>query len=273
MLRIIKESFNITNNNLNLATPLIIFSLLSSLYLIFSASNNVGAMVFTIILLILMLSSFLSGWFYMVTQTIKNYDNNTQTVSLADFATGVGEYFLNVLCMLLNMIFLFLIISIVSFVIGKHFIGHLGITSIQLVNALSSVETTKQFVLSLTDEQILKLNLWNTLIFVDSIIYYLLILFYATTLFFKQKNPYFAFVISIKDLFCKHLLKNIGLLVFIFAVYMLISMLSAIFATNNIMHFILTLVNFYYITFSVILIFNYYYSYYIKIGSVIDTKA
>ena len=68
----------------------------------------------------------------------------------------------------------------------------------------------------------------------------------------------------------RNFIKNICLFVLIGIFYMLLSVVMSLFSSNIIMHFILTLIHFYYVTFAVVLLFNYYYSCYAKIGSAID---
>ena len=66
MLNCIKESFNLTNKYIILATPLILFSLLSSLYILFSLGGNLVSLLIALILFILMLAAFVSGWSFML---------------------------------------------------------------------------------------------------------------------------------------------------------------------------------------------------------------
>ena len=50
----IKKIFNLTNKYIILATPLILFSLLSNLYALFSANGRIINLIFALLLLILM---------------------------------------------------------------------------------------------------------------------------------------------------------------------------------------------------------------------------
>ena len=268
MFKIIKESFEITNNYIVIATPLILFSLISSLYLIFSGQGAAFALIFSVILFFLMLAAFLSGWFYMVSKAVKEPDGKSSL--LPEFTSGVGEYFMPIIGLLVNTFIISIIFIISAFVIGKKFIGSAGIPSTEIFSALSSVEAMKNFAASLSDEQLTKINQWNFLIFITMIFNYFILIFYAPAMFFKKKNPFVALWLSIKDLFSAKFFKNIGLFFIIFATYMLLSILNALFGSNIIMHFLFTLINFYYFTYIIILVFNYYYSNYAKIGSTID---
>ena len=268
MFKVIKESFGITNNYIVIATPLILFSLISSLYLIFSGHGSAIATAFSVILFLMMLTAFLSGWFYMVMKAVKEPDGKNSL--LPEFMSGVGEYFLPIIGFLFNTFVISMFFIIGMLILGKKLIGAVGIPSAEIVSALSSVETMKNFAASLTDEQLTKINQWNILIFATMIINYFIFTFYAPAMYFKRKNPFVALWLSVKDLLSAKFFKNAALFVMIFITYMFLSALNALFGSNIIVHFVLTLVNFYYATYVVVLVFNYYYSNYAKIGSAVD---
>ena len=76
MINSLKESYKLTNKYIILATPLILFSLLSSLYILFSVKGNVLGLLFAIVLFFLMLIAFLSGWFYMIKNAISDCESD-----------------------------------------------------------------------------------------------------------------------------------------------------------------------------------------------------
>ncbi len=270
MLNTIKESIKITNENIVLATPLILFSLLSTVYMIFSNGKSLIGTFFTIFLFFLMFCAFISGWFFMASRVVKEPDVDKNLLITQSFFAGVGEYFLQIIGFVIIVVMLSLGIYTCSLVIGKYFIGNPGITYNQVSSAIVSVEAMKSFLMSLSNEQLIKINLWNLLLFAAMLINYFLIMFFAPAMYFKNKNPFSAFFISLKDLFSRKFFQNCGLYIFAAFGYFLLSILTAIFSSNIIAHFILTLLNFYFASFVVILVFNYYYSNFAKIGSNID---
>ena len=269
MANIIKESFELTNKYIILATPLILFSLISSLYLVFSAGGSRLGLGFAAVLFFLMFCAFLAGWLNMVTICVKERNDNPNEI-LKYFTSGVGEYFLPVIGALIISIIVGTILFTISTVIGYKLIGSPNVSVSALSAALTSVESMKAFLSSLSTEQLLKINLWNLLLFLTIGLTYFVIMFYPTALFFKTKNPLKAFLHSQKDLFSRHFLKNAGIYLFVFIVYFILSVLTAFGNTNVILYFVFTLVNFYYMVFASILLFNYYYSNYMKIGSNFD---
>lgn len=268
MFKIIRESFSITNNYIIIATPLILFSLITSLYMIFSGHGSNLGLIFSVVLFCLMVAAFLSGWFFMIVKAVQEPDGKSSLLS--EFPAGVGEYFVPILGFLFNTFIISSVIIIGAFLFGKKFIGNAGITANELSAAFASVEAMKSFASSLSDEQLMKINQWNLLLFSTMIFNYFILMFYAPTMFFKRKNPFVALWLSIRDLFSARFFKNVGLFCLIFVTYMILSAFNALFGSNIIVHFILTLINFYYVTYVAILIFNYYYANFAKIGSNVD---
>lgn len=273
MFKIIRDSFKITNEYIVIATPLILFSLFSSIYLIISSRGNSLSLAITAILFLLMLGVFLSGWLYMIKKVVMNPKAEGNDRLFFEFPAGVGEYFLNIL----GMIFVIALVSvaIIIFVafLGKKFIGDPGITYAQMTEASASVEAMKTLLNSLNPEQLSRFKNWNLLLFFGILFQYFIMMFYSSSIFFKNKNPFKAFWITIKDTFGRKILKNILLFTLILISYTVLSILTAVFGGNVFAHFLLTLLNFYYIAFVAILIFNYYYSNFAKIGSQVDTSV
>ena len=270
MLNCIKDSFRLTNKYIILATPLILFSLLSSLYILFSIGGNLINLLIAVVLFTLMLAAFLSGWFFMIRECIKNPEAEDPNFLIKDFPAGVGEYFLPVIGMLFGVFVLSAILVMVSYFTGMKIIGDIGISSEVLSKGMESFEGLKSMLLSLNSEQLFRLNAWNLLLFGTMCVTYFLIMFYAPAMFFKEKNPIQAYVVSLKDLFSREFFKNLFLFLSLFVSYFILSILTTIFGMNIVTHFIFTLINFYYLVFVAVLIFEYYYISYVKCGKYFD---
>lgn len=273
MFNIIRDSFKITNNYIVIATPLILFSLFASIYLILSSGGNILSLTITAILSFLMLGAFLSGWLFMIKKAVTNPEEESRDRLIFEFPSGVGEYFLTVLGMILIIFLVSAGIIVIIALLGKKFIGDTGITYIQFSNAAANIESMKTFLTSLTPEQLSKLKEWNILITLGMIFNHFIIMFYSPVIFFKEKNPFKALFITIKDTLGRKIFKNIFLFFLIFVVYVILSVLSALIGGNLFLHFLSTLINFYYVTYVAVLVFNYYYSNFAKIGSNIDATV
>ena len=273
MLNYLKRSFGLTNKYIILATPLILFSLLSSLYILFSFRGDLINMLTALVLFIFMLAAFLSGWAYMLRIAVSAPVKDESNALIKEFPSGVGEYFLPALGFLFNVFVLSILILFVTYFAGMKFIGNIGISSATLTEAFESTTALKAFLMSLSKEQILRLNLWNLLILAATGIEYFLLMFHLPAIVFKCANPFKAFFISLKNLFSKAFLKNVLLYLIIFFSYAFLSILTTVFSLNIVTHFIFALINFYYLVFIAVLIFEFYYANFVQIGGKFDERV
>lgn len=269
-----KKFFELTNKYIVLATPLILFSLLSSIYMAVSlhGKNRIG-IAFALIILFLMSIAFLAGWGQMVKSAVQEECPNEPNMIIKGFSSGVGEYFLPV-CgfMVLAGIINFLFFGVL-FALGMHFIGDIGINMTELSKAMANQEALKAFLSGLSTTQLMKMNLWNMLIMGGMIMSSFLMFFYMPALFFSTKNPFKGLYLSIRYIFGKRFFKILGLFLIIFFANFVISILSAILAGNVITNFVMTLVNFYFICWVSIAVFSYYDKYALQshLGNTVDT--
>lgn len=269
----IKDVFKTTNNYIVLATPLILYSLFSNVYAAISANGKLISIIFAIILLTLMSAAFIAGWFKMVKEAINDSYSENPNLLIKDFLSGVGEYFLPSAGVVI-IISLFSILALIgAFLVGHNLIGDIGITVEQLNNAMSSSEELKLFISSLSDVQYIRISQWNLLILSTMALVYFLLIFYLPALFYKNKNPFLALVIGIKDLFTRKIFFIFFLTLSALFFYLFLSMLSAITMHNLILHFIVTLLNFYFIIWISVYIFSFYNNNFVKshLGQNVDT--
>lgn len=253
-----KRIFGLTNKYIILATPLILFFLLSNLYAVFSASGNVLNLLFAPVLLTLMSAAFLAGWLTMVKKAVEDDSAENPNLLMKEFVPGVGEYFLSSLGGVVCTTIFSIIVLVLAFVLGYKFIGDIGITSAQISSAMTSPAELKVFLESLSAEQVLKINQWNFLLLFAMFLDCFLLIFYFPAIFYKSKNPFIAFYLGLKDLFSKKFFVVL-LAVFLFAIlYLFLSALSALTAQILVAHFIVTMLKFYLMIALVIGIFDFY---------------
>ena len=254
-----KKVLDLTNKYIILATPLILYSLISSIYLISSTSSGkIIHILFAIFLFMLMTGAFIAGWGNMIKTAVLNPERQDVNSLIQEFPSGVGEYFLSSLGAILMIFIVFLLTFIASFYIGINSIGDPGVSIESISKAMQNTAELKAFLATISPEQLVKINLWNMLIMGSATLTYFILLLYIPTIFFKKKNPFVAFFVSLKDLFSRKIFKTIGLFLLIFVINFLISLLSALLGANAIMHFVITLLNFYFITAISVGIFYYY---------------
>lgn len=258
--------FELSNKYIILATPLILFTLISSIYLTVTISGGkLLNILFAMLLFYLMTGAFFSGWFNMVKLAVSEdvFGKNPNSL-IKEFLPGVGEYVLSTLG-LIGITFIFLIVlSALLFIIGKTLIGNPGVSLEEISYAMKNPDTMKTFLLGLDSVQLIKINLWNLLFFFGMTAGYFLLFLFVPSLFFKNKNPFKAFIISLKDTFSKHFFKTAGIFLLIFTVNFFISLFSTALGNIVIIHFLLTLLNFYFIVLATVSIFYYYYQTFIN---------
>ena len=254
MLSCIKESFSLTNKFIILATPLILFSLFSSLYVLFSLHGSSVYPVITAALFFLMLSAFLAGWFFMIREGIKSPHTEEPNSLIKEFPAGVGEYLL----------------FTGGYYIGMAQIGDIGISKAALSDAMVSAEAFNSFLSSISELQLLKMMWWYLLFLGLMVINGFLVMFYLPALFFKKSNPFIAYYISLKDLFSRKFFSNCLLYIIIFISYSILSVLTSLFGANIFLHFLFTLINFYYLIYIAVLVCNWYYTNFARTGGNID---
>lgn len=268
MIKYFQRAFKITNENIILTTPLVLFLFLLSIYLEVAknAPQNVTASILLIFTIIFMVSAFFAGWFFMVqkavdldkSEFIMDEDKSKASFHLIkEIPVGIGEYFLSFIgAFILYCIFLFLLVF-ATYEIGLHFIGNIGITLAQLKTAMASSTAMKALVTSMSVEDLARLNSWNILILVVTVFYSFITMFWPVQIIKHTKNPFIAFLKSINAIIKKPL-EAVVLFIYISIVNFIISFINAIATMNPLLYFISMLIYFYFLVYIVVLIFLYY---------------
>lgn len=268
MLKLFRDTIKVTNDNIILATPLIVFMWLLSLYLGFSKSSvtSVPLLILFFTTVLFMTGAFFSGWFYMVKEAINlskqvfvlDEDKSKAVFNLLKiFPAGIGQYFLS----FLGLIFISLVImsfsGFISYHLGMALIGNLDLNVEQLKGILSSTVDMKTFLDSLTFEQLLKLNNWNMLILAFTSLISFLLMLWIPELVYKTKNPLIALFKSVVKIFKKPW-KAVKLFIFMSVLNFVLSFISTFSILNPILYFIMLIIYFYFLVYLVVLIFSYY---------------
>lgn len=265
----------LTNKNITVATPLILYSMFSTIYMFMSLNGKIIQLLFAILLLLLMTAAFIAGWGNMIKTVVETENSETQQETLfKDFVSGVGEYILPILGAILIIVLSGSVITLLAFIAGNHFIGDPNISTEALSEAMKTTSALKSFVTSLSPIQLEKLQAWNLLLLSTMTATNFVIILYFPAIFLKNKNPFLALFISLKDLFSKKFFKTLGIYFLIFVINLIISILSNLTNGNFVFHFLLTLINFYFITAASIGVFYYYNEHFIKslIGKNVDIE-
>lgn len=268
MIKLFKDTVKTTNDNIILATPLILFMWLLSMYLGFSKGSmtSLPLILLSFITVLFMTAAFFAGWFYMVKKAIKlskevfvlDIDHSRATFDLLKkIPAGIGKYFLPFLGMIILALFIVSGVAALVFKLGMLWIGNLGLDPVQLKGALSSSVDMKAFLDSLTFDQLIKLNNWNLLFMGATGIMSFLFMLWIPEIVYNTKNPLKAIFTSIKKIFKKPL-KALKLFLFMTIVNFILSFISTFSIINPILYFVMLVVYFYFLVYMVVLIFSYY---------------
>jgi len=268
MLKLYKDTIKITNDNIILATPLILFMWLLSLYLSFAknAITSTPTLILSFITTIFMAAAFFAGWFYMVKKAVKlskqmfvlDSDKAKATFNLIKtIPSGIGKYFLSFIGLILISVTIFSIVGILTFKLGLLLIGEIGLDAMQIKAALTNTVDMKAFLDSLTLEQLIKLNNWNLLILSITSFLSFLFMLWIPEIVYKTRNPFMALINSIGKIFRKPW-KAIKLFIFITVLNFILSLLNTFSFFNPLTYFILLVLYFYFLVYLVVLIFTYY---------------
>lgn len=268
MIKYFKRAFKITNENIILATPLVLFLFFLSIYLDVSrnAPVTIGSKILLLITVVFMLSAFFAGWFFMLKKAIDLdkqefiIDEDRAKASLAlikEIPVGIGEYFIPFIgAMILYTIVLSLLLF-AGYHIGVHFIGKVGIPFEHLRTAIGSSVAMKALITSLSKEQLIKMNSWSMLFLSTMTVFYFLTMFWGAHIVMKNKNPFVALFQSLAFTF-KNFFSAIILFVYISFVNFVVSMINAVSTLNPFTYFLSMLIYFYFLVYVVVLVFLYY---------------
>ncbi len=268
MLKLFKNAFRLTNEGIILATPLILFVWLITIYLTFAKSvvDTLPEAISAIVTLLCMIGAFCAGWFYMVKESLElskkefilDEDRAKEIINLLKkIPAGIGKYFLSFIGMSLITLLLFAIFAICTYKIGMHFIGGIDFTAEQIKNAMTSPQDMKAFLDSLTLEQLYKLGNWNLLFMGASALMSYLLMLWMPEIIYQTHNPLIALFKSIKKLFIKFW-QSIALFLYLTVLNFIISFANTFALLHPIIYMLMMIAYFYFLVYVIVLIFSYY---------------
>lgn len=274
MRELFKDAVKITNYNIILTIPLIIFVKILDLYSLYSRYNVDSTLKFLIasVTVLFMFGIFCSGWFLMIkgaialSKKVFVLDNDRAKAALhlfKVFPEGVGKYFLS----FVGVYVIFLIIQTIAtplvYILGVNIIGGLDAESMQhlqkltMDNAISSSDGMASFIDALSIEQIVFFGKWSLLFtFVTSVIMYLLMLWIPEIIYFTI-NPLVALWRSLVKLF-KDFFTTVRLFLILWVTGFILLFINTFAVINPFAYILMSIVLFYFSVYFVVLIFLYF---------------
>lgn len=270
------DALKITNNSLILATPLILFILFASTYLILSPVNKVFNIAFVLFLFFAMTAAFFSGWFYTIKLAVEDFlTPKTLDVVVSDegndaaptapedmfylikqFPVGVAHNFVPFFFMVVLFFIMLTGVIFFSYKSAYLLIGSVGITRPELFFALSSPDAMRKLVTSLTIDQQIKLSYWNLYFLFTTTFYSFLVMFWAPEIIYSEDSVLKDLLHSISKLF-KKFFRALMMFAFLMLVYFVISLLST-WIRLPLLQFLMTVIYFYFLVYAAVLVFLFY---------------
>ncbi len=275
MFKLFKNSFNITNDCIILATPLIIFMSILGWFCKFTltGADTVTKLILGGITLLIMASGFLSAWLYMCKKTIQLskkiviFDSDrarafgTLVLSLPK---GIGRLFLP----MIGVIGIYIILFGILFFITGFIINHIypsfdpEILGLHIDRLVTSNEILKEFN-ELAIEDLPPFIYWYIITLLGGFVLNFITMLWIPEIVYNEKNAFKALFNSIKKNF-QNLPKTLFLYLFITVLITFVTVSSAFLMFNPLLYFIVLILYYYFLVYIVVLLFTYYEQTFIK---------
>lgn len=274
MRKLFKEAAKITNYNIILTIPLIIFIKVLDLYSLYSkySIDSLPKFFVAFLTVLVMFGVFCSGWLYMIKQAIQlskkvfvlDEDRARAALHLfKDIPIGVGKFFLSFVGVYLIFLFIQMMLTPVVYLLGVNIIGGLDADSMQHLQKLAlDAEVTSnaampEFLDKLSLEQVIFFGKWSLLFMaVTSVLMYFLMLWFPEIIY-KTPNPIVALWRSVVKLIKNFFFTARLFLALLFMGFGLL-FINTFAIINPIAYIIMSIVLFYFFVYLVVLIFLYY---------------
>lgn len=273
MINIFKQAAKITNYNIILAIPLIVFVKLLDLYSLYSRNtvDSTHELILASVTVLFMSGAFFAYWFYMVKEAIDlskqvfvlDADRAKATMNLFKaLPVGIGKYFLSFVGFYIILFFIQVFATPVVYLLGVNIIGGLDTESMQNLQVIAmdpsiTNQSMAAFIDKLTPEQIIFFGKWSLLfMLITSIIMYLL-MFWIPEIIYKTPNPLVALWRSVVKLF-KDFFSSFRFFISIWLMGFALLFLNTFAVINPLAYIIMNIILFYFTVFVVVAIFLYY---------------
>lgn len=270
MLNAIKHAGVILRDNLVLITPVLMFLVIIMLltsHFIFAGNAVVSYSL--AVCIVLFTFAFLSGWFAMIKKAVENskVPNLTKEQKLKNSNDLFGDFFAsipqNIFYVGIVIIIYFALLACVLFLAQKiagHFFGDLNFI-VDAFKTISTPSATKDFLNSLTTDQLFTLYAWQMTIIGALILFSFLTMYFAPAVMYCTKTPFLAVWNAFKNLF-KHFFASLGIFIFLILINTVLQLffgaLNIYTGSNAVIQTITFLVLVIFMVWATVIIFTYY---------------
>ena len=274
MRELFVEAVKITNYNIILAVPMIIFIKILDLYSLYSSStiDSMPKLLVAFVTVLFMFGVFCAGWFYMIEGAVKlskkvfvlDTDRAKATMNLfKKFPEGVGKFFLSFVGVYIIFLLIQAIATPLVYILGVNIIGGLDADSMQYLQELTvntelaSNQGMPAFIDKLTIPQIIFFGKWSLLFMaVTSVIMYLLML-WIPEIICCTPNPLLALWRALIKLF-KDFFTTVWLFIILWVIGFVFLFISTFAVFNPLAYIVMSIIGYYFFVYLAILIFLYF---------------
>ena len=285
MINIFRQAAKITNYNIILAIPLIVFVKLLDLYSLYSrvTVDSTHELILASVTVLFMSGAFFASWFYMVKEAIDlskqvfvlDADRAKATMNLFKvLPVGIGKYFLSFVGFYIILFFIQIFATPVVYLLGVNIIGGLDTNSMQSLQLIAmdpsaTNQSMAAFIDKLTPEQIIFFGKWSLLfMLVTSVIMYFL-MFWIPEIIYNTINPLVALWHSIVKLI-KDFFSSFRFFISIWLMGFALLFLNTFAVINPLAYIVMNIILFYFTVFVVVAIFLYYDKKFVDVEAVND---
>ncbi len=285
MINIFRQAAKITNYNIILAIPLIVFVKLLDLYSLYSrvTVDSTHELILASVTVLFMSGAFFASWFYMVKEAIDlskqvfvlDADRAKATMNLFKvLPVGIGKYFLSFVGFYIILFFIQIFATPVVYLLGVNIIGGLDANSMQSLQLIAmdpsaTNQSMAAFIDKLTPEQIIFFGKWSLLfMLVTSVIMYFL-MFWIPEIIYNTINPLVALWRSIVKLI-KDFFSSFRFFISIWLMGFALLFLNTFAVINPLAYIVMNIILFYFTVFVVVAIFLYYDKKFVDVEAVND---
>ncbi|MBO6087887.1 hypothetical protein J6P92_06040 [bacterium] len=273
MFKTLKEAVKITNSNIILTIPLIVFVKFIDLYSLYTkhAVDFLPKFIIVLVTVLFVSGIFCSVWFNMIKGAVNNskkiyvLDNDRTGASLSLFKTmreGINNLFLPFVGVYLIFGLIQIVFTQIVYWVGVNLIGVLSseeLLSIQEI-ALTSISEDNSmavFLDKLSAEQILFFAEWSLLFILLTCLVLYLIMLWIPEVVYNTQNPVKALFKSIVKLF-GNFLETFRMFLFLWFVGFVLLFLNTFSMINPFIYLFMNVILFYFFLFVAICVFLYY---------------
>lgn len=267
MIELFKDAFKITNRNIILAIPLVIFVQIFELYSLYSRQHvdSTAKLVLASVTILFMFGVFCAGWFYMVKKAVelskRTFEAGRLHVSSELFKAipdGIGKYFLSFAGVYVLFFVMQIILTPLVFLLGVRLIGPMDEASLKSLHAVAgNTAAVASFADSLTPEQIIFFGKWSLLFMLATTVIMYVLMLWIPEIIYKTPDAFTALGKSVVKVF-KNFSQTAGIFILLWLTGFVLLFLNTFAVGYPLLYFLMAVVMFYFTVYLVVLIFLYY---------------